>query len=250
MRIKRKYLILFCANRSVLAFFLAYLFVFLFSPEAFSSQSVNDANNLVTMEDYLVFSERNNASLKSSFEQWNAAAEQIAQAKAFPDPQLSFGYAIRPTPQRSMFEVMQMFPWFGTIGARTDAATARSQSARQQYNSQQLELFYNVKQGFYEYCYLAKAVQISKENVELAKHIEEIVRTRYSLSSVAHPDIIRSQIELAKFENELISLEKLRPAIVARLNSLLTGLQRVILPGPKNQIIKNFQWIPMMFMPL
>jgi outer membrane protein TolC len=116
---------------------------------------------------------------------------------------------------------MQPFPWFGTIDARTGAASARAQSARQQFQSQKLQIIFQVKQAFYDYCYLASAVQISKENVELARHFEEIVRSRYAVSAASHPDVIRSQIEAAKFENALAGLEKSRPALIARLNSLL-----------------------------
>jgi cobalt-zinc-cadmium efflux system outer membrane protein len=192
----------------------------LYAPVLWAAGEPNDVN-LVSLEDYLQFAATNNAGLKSGFEQWNAAKEQIPQARSLPDPQVSYGYATKSTPQRSTFEVMQMFPWFGTISARKDATTARSLSAGQQYNEQQLELFYNVKQAYYEYCYLKQAVGISKENVEFARHFEEIIRSRYSISNANHPDVIRAQIELAKSENDLASFEKLRPAIAARLNSLL-----------------------------
>lgn len=209
------------------------LFVLMIYTPFLRAESVPNDANILTIEDYLRYAAVNNAGLKSGFEQFNAAKEQIPQARALPDPLLSYGYATEPTPQRKMLEVMQMFPWFGTIDARTQQAAAMSESAQQQFQMQRIEVMYQVKQAFYDYCYLAQAVRIAKENVELAGHFEQVVRSRYEVSAATHPDIIRSQIELAKFQDELITVERMRPPIVARLNSLLNRPSAASLPWPK-----------------
>jgi outer membrane protein TolC len=180
-----------------------------------------DANTPVRLDDYLRCAAMNNAGLKAAFEQWRAAVEQVPQAKALPEPQLSYGYATESTPQRKMFEAMQMFPWFGTIEARGEVASIEAKAAYKQFEAKKLELFYEVKQAFYEHSYLAKATDITKESLALMRHFEEVARTRYATSATAHPDIIRAQIELAMVDNRLKGLEELKPAIVARLNSIL-----------------------------
>ena len=185
------------------------------------------------LSDYLAYAVLNNAGIRAGFEKWRASQEQIAQAKSLSDPVLSYGYATEPTPQRSMFDIMQMFPWFGTIEARTDAASAMAKSAGKQYEAKKLAIFYEVKEAFYEYGYLARSVEITRENLELLKHFEEVVRTKYAASTATHPDVIRAQIELAKLENELISLERQRPAVIAKLNSLLNRPALSELPWPK-----------------
>ena len=198
-----------------------------------ASQISGDTVNLVNLEEYISFAEKNNALLKSSFEQWTIAKEMLPQARALPDPQLSYGYATKATPTRKMAEVMQMFPWFGTIDARVQQAGAMSQSAGQQFQMQKLEIVYQLKAAFYDYCYLAESVRIAKENVELAKHFEQVVRSRYEVSQAPHPDIIRSQIELAKFEDDVLTVERMRTPIVARLNSLLNRPSTATLPWPQ-----------------
>jgi outer membrane protein TolC len=193
----------------------------------------NEPNQFLALGDYLLYAEAHNAGLKSSYEQFQAAIEQVPQAKSFENPTVSYGYATERTPQRSVFEVMQMFPWFGTIEARTDAATAAAKSARQQYEAKRLEVFYQVKDAFYDYSYLARAIEITKENLELVKHFEGVARARYATSATSHPDTIRAQIELAKLEDILRSFEKSRPAIVARLSSILNRPADSNLPWPK-----------------
>jgi outer membrane protein, heavy metal efflux system len=191
-----------------------------------------DANVPHSLTDYLRLAELNNAMLKANIEAWAAAKEEIPQAKSLSDPVVSYGYATERTPQRSEFEVMQMFPWFGTIDARTDRAKAMANSAALQYDAQKLEVFYQVKKAYYEYAYLAREIEITKENRDLAAHLEEVVRIKYATSNTTHPDVIRAQIELANLENDLASVEKRRPALVAKLNSILNRPVDSELPWP------------------
>lgn len=197
-----------------------------------SAQSA-DSNAPTSLADYLRLAERNNAGLKAAKEGWTAAKEEIPQAKSLSDPIVSYGYATESTPQRSEFEVMQMFPWFGTIEARSDAASAFAKSAGKQYEAKKLAVYYEVKAAFYEYNYLAKAVEITKENLELLKHFEQVARIKYAASTATHPDVIRAQIELAELENDLVTLEKQRPAAAAKLNGVLNRPAGSELPWPK-----------------
>jgi len=199
-----------------------------------------DANDLLTISNYLLYAALNNAGLKAAFEQWKAAVEQVPQAKSLPDPKFTYGYFIKEVetrvgPQRNRFGIMQEFPWFGKIEARIDAAAATAKAARKRYEATKLKLFFEVKDAFYEYTYLARAVEIARENLELIKHFEEVARTKYMAAAAMHPDVIRAQVELAKIEDVLKSLEDLRKPIVARLNAILNRQSFEMLPWPKRE---------------
>lgn len=213
------------------------------------SQDSNDANNLLNLSDYLSYAAMNNAALKASFEQWKAAIEQVPQAKSLPDPKFTYGYYIREVetrvgPQRNKFDIMQTFPWFGTIEARTDEASAKAKAAQQKYEAKKLELFNDVKYIFYEYAYLAKAIEITEKNLELTKRFEQIARTRYITATTSHPDIIRAQIELAILEDRLKSLKELKPSIVTNLNAILNRPFSDDLPWPN---MPDYQQLPLNF---
>jgi len=191
-----------------------------------ASQQPTEANDLKALPDYLRFASLNNAELKAKFEEWKAALEQVPQAKALDDPKFTYSYFIeevetRVGPQRNKFGIMQVFPWFGELEARTDVAVMKAKAARQRYEANKLKLFWKVKDAFYEFTYLATAIDTAKENLELLQHFEEIARTKYRAATATHPDIIRVQVELAKLEDVLKSLEQLREPTVAMLNSVL-----------------------------
>jgi len=210
-------------NRQVLAVLIIMLVLTL---SVRASQQPSDTNDLQVLSDYLRYASLNNAELMAKFEQWKAALEQIPQAGALSDPKFTYGYFIeevetRVGPQQQKFGIMQVFPWFGKIQARTDVAAAKAQAAKQRYETTKLKLFRQVKVAFYEFAYLATAIDIAKQNLELLQHFEEVARIKYLTATAIHPDIIRVQVELAKLEDILKSLEQLREPTVAKLNSVL-----------------------------
>ncbi|MBL7106770.1 MAG: TolC family protein [Phycisphaerae bacterium] len=211
-----------------------------------ASHRPNDTNDLQTLPDYLRFASLNNAELKAKFEGWKAALEQVPQAKALDDPKFTYSYFIeevetRVGPQRNKFGIMQVFPWFGKIEARTGVAAAKAKAARQRYEANKLKLFWQVKDAFYEFTYLATAIDIAKENLELLQHFEEVALTKYRASAATHPDIIRAQIELAKLEDVLKSLEQLKEPTVAKLNSVLNRPSATKLAWPKKESAREVQ---------
>lgn len=204
------------------------------------SQNAVDANVPITLQDYLQRAALDNAALRAAFEQWKAAVERVPQAQALPDPRFTYGYFMREIetrvgPQRHRFGIMQVLPWFGKIEARTDAAAAAAKAAKSRYETAKLKLFFEVKDAFYEYVYLARAVEIARENLELVKHFEEVARAKYVAAAAGHPDVIRAQVELAKLEDHLRTLQDFREPIVARLNAVLNRQTFEMLPWPRNE---------------
>ena len=198
-----------------------------------AGEGPRDANTPVRLQDYLRLAAANNAGLKAEFEQWKAAAEQITQAKALMDPQLTYERVVEQNQDK--IGLMQMFPWFGEIRARTDAATAAADAANKRYEVKKLELFFKVKEAFHEYVYLASAIRIATENLGLLKHFEEVSLAKYITATAEHPDVIRAQVELAKAQDDLKTLEQLREPITAKLNALLNRQSGQVLPWPEKE---------------
>jgi outer membrane protein TolC len=197
----------------------------------------NEPNQFLILRDYLTYAEAHNAGLKSSFQQWQMALEQIPQAKALPDPQVTYNYWTKQSDlqMRQTLGVMQMFPWFGKIDARTEAAIKEASAAQQKHQAARLALYKEIKEGFYEFVYLASATDIAIENLELFKHFEEVARTKHLTMETGHPDVIRAQVEIAKMEDVLRGLNQLREPTVSRLRTALTLPAEMNLPWPKSE---------------
>lgn len=205
---------------------------------AFCQPSQSDPNSPVVLEDHLRIAAENNAGLKSSFEQWRMATAAVPQARALDDPRFTYGYFIeevetRTGPQKQRFNISQMFPWFGKIEARTDAAAANAQAAYKRYEADKLKLFGKVKNAFYEYAYLYEAIAIARQNLELLKHFEQVAQARYRTATAKHPDIIRAQIELALMEDHVTELSNMLAPMQAGLNAMMNRETTAALSQPQ-----------------
>jgi len=208
-----------------------------------STADVNspDPNKLQTLEDYIIFASLNNAALKAKFEEWKAALEQIPQAKVLPDPQFTYGKYVRQSDMQmgQMASVMQTFPWIGKIESQTDSASAKAKAARQRFKAAKLKLNWQVKKEFFEYLYLKDAIDIAQQNFELIKNFEQIALTKYTTATGSHPDTIRAQIELAKFDEILVSLSEFKKPQAARLNAILNRPAQSSLDWPQKPVISK-----------
>jgi len=191
------------------------------------------------LEDYLRYAALNNPGLKAAFSRWKAALERIPQVRSLPDPKFTFGYFIesvetRVGPQERVYKLAQMFPWFGKLRLRGEKAFQASEVLREQYETAKLRLFYDVKDAYYEYYYLGRAIAVVEEHRDLVKYLEEVARIRYKAAAARHPDVIRAQVELGKLEDRLRTLKDLDEPILARLNRALNRPLNSPVPWPRS----------------
>ncbi len=189
------------------------------------------------LSDYLAYAALNNPGLEAAFNRWKAALERIPQVKALPDPRFTYLYYVqevetRVGPQRHGLGIAQAFPWFGKLKLRGDVASEAAHVARKRYDAVKLKLFFKVKDAYYEYYYLAKSVAVTRENVNLVKHMESVARSRYKAAVGTHPDVVRAQVETGKLEDRYQTLLDLRLPIVARLNAALNRPAEADIPWP------------------
>ena len=194
----------------------------------------DDPNTPTTLDSYVQYALAQNAGLKKSFAEYKAALAVIPQAKALEDPTFSSGYWLgqMETQEKQRFGLMQMFPWIGTIAARTDAASAAARAAGQRFEAARLETVAQIKAAYYEFAYLGRANQIAQANLELLRHFEQVVQARYRTAAGTHPDIIRAQIELAMFEDEMVTLQQKKKPAAAMVNAVLNRKAELDLPWP------------------
>jgi outer membrane protein, heavy metal efflux system len=211
-------------------FFLIWLGLF-FTPFLYAQEdraavlgpaSDSEHKTLEMLSDYLAQAALHNPELESAFYRWKAALEKIPQARALPDPRFTFAYYIRNVetrvgPQEARLALLQTFPWFGVLGLREDMAAQEAKAAKAQYDALKFKVFYDVKNAFYEYAYLAQALQISREDMELLRYFESVARARYSAGAVPYADVARTQVQLGRLEDRLRTLQDLRKPLMARL---------------------------------
>ena len=110
---------------------------------------------------------------------------------------------------------------------------AEARAAYERFELAKLKLFHRVEDGYYELAYLARAIAITRENMDLLKYLEGVARSRYQVAAAQHADVIRAQVELGKLEDQLRTLDDLRQPVAAKLNAALNRPQGSPIPWPK-----------------
>ena len=206
---------------------------------AVDARALPRLNGRSSLSDYLAYAALNNPGLEAAFHRWKAALERIPQARALPDPRLTFGWFIREVetrvgPQQAKVGISQMFPWRGKRGLRGEVALHVARAAHARYEAAKLELFHRVRRAYWEYWYLSRTVAVSEENLKLLMQIESVARRKYTAGTAPHSAVIKAQVELGKLEDRLRALRDLRVPASARLEAALGRAPGEPLPWPKD----------------
>lgn len=190
------------------------------------------------LRDYIAEAALNNPELEAAFNRWKAEIERIPQVKALPDPRFNYAYFIeevetRVGPQKQRIGLSQVFPWFGTLKLRGDAAAEAAEVERQRYEQAKRRLFYRVKSAFFEYNYLNRSIEITRQHLVLLQNIEQVARTRMQTGEVRQNAVIQAQVELGKLDDKIRTLEALRGPLSSRLNAALNRADDAVLPWPE-----------------
>ena len=194
--------------------------------------------NIPRLDGLLAYAVAHSPRLEAAFNRWKARLERIPQARALPDPRVSYQYFIenvetRVGPQRHRVGVSQTFPWFGKLDQQSGVAVEAARAAGSRYEAEKLSLLNDIQRGYYEYAYLTRAIQVVRENRDLLKYLEDVTRTRFKAAAAGHPDVIRVQVELGQLDDRLRSLEESRGPLVAGLNAMLNRRSDALLPRPE-----------------
>ena len=177
-------------------------------------------------EVYLTEAANNNPGLKSKFSGYMAALEKVPQVGTLPDPQVTFGYFIQPVetrvgPQNFRISASQMFPWFGTLGAREDAATEMAKSKYEIFEEAKSRLFYDVKSTWYNLYFTQKAIDITLENITILNTFRKMALIKVESGFASSVDVLRVEMEIADLENQLALLKDNYLTMQTGFNNLL-----------------------------
>lgn len=166
-------------------------------------------NNL---DNYLKIAAENNPELKAKFNDYMAALEVAPQVNTLPDPQVAFAYFIRPVetrvgPMQFKLSASQMFPWFGTLGAKENVAIQAAKAKYELFEETKSKLFNDIKGAYFNLYFNKKAVAITRENIEILGSFQKLATVKVEAGMVSVVDEYRIEMEINELENQLALLK-------------------------------------------
>ncbi len=180
-----------------------------------------------SLDEYLKEAALNNPSLKAKYLGYEASLQKVPQVGGLPDPTLDFGFFASPVetrvgPQRANIRAMQMFPWFGTLGAQKDAATEMAKAKYELFINSRNELFFEVQEVYYKVYAMDAAIRLTEENIRILKSYERLALSRFENNQGGMIDVLRVQLETGELETQLINMRENRKPMVSKFNTLLS----------------------------
>jgi len=178
------------------------------------------------LDGYLKIAAANNPGLKAMFNDYMAAMERVPQVGALPDPNFAFGYFIQPVetrvgPQKATFNLAQSFPWFGLLSAREDVATEMAKAKYEDFENEKSNIFFEVKTAYYNYYFIEKAIQITKENIEILEVFKRLSLVKIEAGTATVVDELRVELELNDLENQLALFLDSKEVLQVKFNNFL-----------------------------
>ncbi len=191
------------------------------------------------LNDFISIALENNPELMEARNRIKVTKEIPPQAGSLDDPILKFELMNMPIDtfdfgQEAMTQkqlmVSQNLPYPGKLALRTEKATKNIGIAEEIYEELKLKIIRQVKQTFYELCFVLAATNITKQNKILLEQFIAITESKYSVGKGLQQDVLKAQVELSKIMDELIKFNKRKETEQARLNTLMNLLPQEPLP--------------------
>ena len=164
--------------------------------------------------------------MKAKFNEYLAALEKVPQVGGLPDPTGSFGYFILPVetrvgPQHAKFSAMQMFPWFGTLGAKKDVAAEMAKQKYEVFEDEKSRLYFDVSSAYFNIYFVQKGIDITYENVKILGTLKRLALIRFEAGTGSAVDELRVSMEVADLENQLAYLRDNKEVLEVKFNNML-----------------------------
>ena len=226
------------------------LIIFLFPPEAgATNKHASHFKNILNK--FIETAKKHNPSLFEAKNRINIYKQIPDQRSSWKDPMLTLGLANLPVDTFSFREqamtqkqiqLTQEIPFPGKTALMKEAANKDVSIVKWNFKELELKIIRQVKESFFELCFINSALETTQQNKILLKQFVTIAESKYSVGKGIQQDVLKAQVELSKIMDELIELRQLQANETAKLNTLMNRLPQESLEIPHGLTQTDFKF--------
>ena len=195
----------------------------------------------LTLAELLARVEERNPQLQAMRAGAQAAALRRPTASTLPDPVLQLGVmnvgvpgleTNMPSSMVPSVQLMQMVPFPGKLGLMGEIASLDEDIARSSADEMRWEVREMAAGMFYELYALDRRTEVMRETLSLLSDFQQVARAMYASGMGRQADVLRAEVEVARMDGEIRTMEAMRVAMAARLNGLLDLPAETPVPSP------------------
>jgi len=164
---------------------------------------------VLTLDNCIKIALEKNPLVKSYYYQYQSSVARTRQAKAVPQPEISFDFDLQPKlfnfkkSDESYIGINQLIEFPGRRYLRGKIAKKESEEFLSEYDLIRLDLIFQVKKAFYELLLAFENQKYIIENYNLTRDFLTKAREKYQSGDVAKMEVLRAKVEAAKTENQM-----------------------------------------------
>ena len=196
------------------------------------------------LKQYIDFAIANNPDLKAMDARYQQAMEKVSLAKALPDPTFSAGVFIqsietRVGAQKAKLSISQMFPWFGTLGAKERQASLQAHAIYLKYLDASSKLEMNVSNSWLDLVLTDRLILFTQKRVEILNLLEKQSLKRFESDQTDMVNVLYIQMLKEELVSKLELYKDKRLTLQIAFNKLLNRELKmdVITPTDDSYII-------------
>ena len=190
------------------------------------AELLGQGSDTLNLDQLVLEALRNNPELKAAEYNRDAMEARVPQAGSLDDPELQYMREEMPgfrwkDAMYSRIELMQMFRFPGKLSTRTEIAEIAAEHAHHDHMEKANEVLMKLRSGYFELWFAQQSIALNRENSRLLQQFTQIAQTRYGVGEALQQDVLKSYVEVAKLDNQVITLRQQELSAKAMLSALL-----------------------------
>jgi cobalt-zinc-cadmium efflux system outer membrane protein len=188
------------------------------------------ANQPVRLESLVEEALQNNPDIKAARARWEASTKRPSQEGSLPDPTIGVRWQNVEFDRITLnefgnsmlrFPFTQELPFPGKLSLKEKVAKQKAEAQEQSYEAVLRKVTADLKQAYYDWYLIVKSIEITQNNKELSQKFLKISEAKYEVGLGIQQDVIRAQVEVSKFIEQLEILRQQKGVIESKINSIL-----------------------------
>jgi outer membrane protein TolC len=193
-----------------------------------------------SLEELVAEALSNNPGLTASKEEREAARAKVLPSALPPNPTVGLGFGMIPEDDFDLgkatmrtLSLSQRIPFPGKLVSRNRRASHVAGVVDEMHRMREREVVRKVKDEFWDLYRLHESVRITGELKDLLLNLARIAETKYAVGKGFAGDVLKAQVELAKLENDLFTLNRQVLTTEAGMKALLGKTDDVTVGEPE-----------------
>jgi len=174
---------------------------------------------------------KRNPNLEAARERVRAAAEVVPRVQVIDDPEFKFLSDFNKFKSKSEFipmlqyQISQTFPFPGKLRLKGKVAAEILKQFQSSEITTTKDLILQTKKLYFQLALNQASLFINQNNRDISKNIIDDSLALYRSGKGSYEEVIKSQVELQKLDEELLTIEADRIFIISMLNAILNRPQ-------------------------